>query len=213
MISSHLRARQPIWEPWTWECLVREHAIALGHAIDISTWNNYGSALNSYLCFIRIHNMPVEPTADTLSLYTVYMCHHIKPKFVDTYLSGICQQLEPYFPEVQEIRKSRLVHRTLEGCKRLRGIPTTCKRALTIVDLESVCAAYQPNPTHHDMLFCAQLCVGFFALMRLGELTFPDDHSLCDPHKLSQCGSVVLQQTPCNFSCLAIRPTDFLKGT
>lgn len=35
--SSHVRARQP----WPREHLLRERAIALGQAIDISTWNNY----------------------------------------------------------------------------------------------------------------------------------------------------------------------------
>lgn len=88
------------------EHLAREGAIALGQAIDISTWKNYSSALNSYLTFVRIHNMTVEPTADTLSLFTVYMSHHIKPDSIDTYLSGICQQLEPYFPQVREAWKS-----------------------------------------------------------------------------------------------------------
>jgi hypothetical protein len=101
------------------ERLVHEQAIALGQAIDVRTWKNYGPALNSYLSFICMHNMPVKPTSDTLSLYTVYMCHHIKPDSVDTYLSGIFHQLEPYFPNVREVQKSRLVHRTLEGCKRL----------------------------------------------------------------------------------------------
>jgi hypothetical protein len=107
--------------------------------------------------------MPVEPTTDTLSLYTVYMCHHIKPKSVDAYLSEICQQLEPYFPEVQEIQKLRLVHRMLEGCKRLRGTSTNYKCALTIEDLKTVCTVYQPN---------------LFALMCLGELCFPDNDTL-----------------------------------
>jgi hypothetical protein len=103
MITSHVRARQPQREPWTRERLVCERAIALGQAIDVSTWKNYGSALNSYLSFVRMHNIEVEPTADTLSLYTVYMSHHIKPDSVDTYLSGICHQLEPYFPNVRDI--------------------------------------------------------------------------------------------------------------
>ena len=69
-----------------------------------------------------MHNMPVEPTPDTLSLYTVFMCHYIKPDSIDTYLSGIFHQLEPYFPNVQEICKSRLVHCTLEGCIRAMQI-------------------------------------------------------------------------------------------
>jgi hypothetical protein len=127
MISSHIRAQQPIWELWLHERPVQERVIALGQAIDVSMWKNYGSALNSYLSFIRMHNMSVEPTPDTLSLFTVFMLHHIKPNSVDTYLSGICQQLKPYFPNICKARKSRLVHRTLQGCKRLRGTPTLRK--------------------------------------------------------------------------------------
>jgi hypothetical protein len=189
MIMSHVRARQPQWEPWSREWLVRERAIALGQAIDVSTWKNYGSVLNSYLSFVRMHDMPVELTPDTLSLFSVYMCHHIKPDSVDTYLSGICHQLEPYFPNVREIHKSHLVHHTLEGCKRLRRTPTIRKRALTISNLNTVCMAHSDHPVHDDLLFCSQLCVGFFALMRLGELTWPDDTDLRDPRKLIARGS------------------------
>lgn len=84
-------SRQPRRETWTHEHLIRQCAIALGHVIDTLTWKSYGSALNSYLKFIHLHHMPLEPTKDTLSLYTVWMCHHIKPDSVDSYLSGICQ--------------------------------------------------------------------------------------------------------------------------
>jgi hypothetical protein len=212
MITSHIRARQPHRQPWSRERLVRERAIALGQAIDVSTWNNYGSALNSYLTFVRLHNMPVEPTVDTLSLYTVYMCHHIRPGSVDTYLSGICQQLEPYFPAVREARKSRLVHRMLEGCKHLRGTLTNRKRALTIDDLNTVCMAFRLNPTHDDILFCAQLCVGFFALMRLEELTFPDNRSLWDPRKLSRCSSVIFQPSSVQFFLPGHKADRFFEG-
>jgi hypothetical protein len=106
MIVSSVCAQQPARELWSWEHLVHECAIALGQAVNASTWSNYGSALNSYLSFVRLHDMPVEPTANTLSLYTVYMCHHIRPTSINTYLSGICHQLEPFFPGVREIRKS-----------------------------------------------------------------------------------------------------------
>jgi hypothetical protein len=73
MIVSSVSAWQPAREPWSWEHLVHEHAITLGQAVDASTWSNYGSALNSYLSFVQLHDMPVEPTADTLSLYTVFI--------------------------------------------------------------------------------------------------------------------------------------------
>ena len=131
MIDSGIKSKQKRRLAWTRERLLRERAIALGQAIDTSTWKNYGSALNSYLSFVRLHDFPVEPTADTISFFTVFMSHHIKPDSVDTYLSGICQQLEPYFPSVRTIRKSMLCKRTHTGCKRLRGVPTIRKRALT----------------------------------------------------------------------------------
>ncbi|KAF8234150.1 putative retroelement protein [Tricholoma matsutake] len=174
-------------------------------------WKNYGSALNSYLSFMHMHNMLVEPTANTLSLYTVYMFHHIKPDSVDTYLSGICHQLEPYFPHIHEIRKSRLAHQTLEGCKHLQGTPTVRKQALMIADLNTVINCYN-NPTHNELLFCIQLCVGFFALMHLGKLTWPDDTDLRDPQKLTKCNSVILDATSFHFFLPGHKADKFFEG-
>jgi len=164
MISSNVPSRQPHREVWTQERLVHECAIALGQAVDNSTWKNYGSALNSYLNFVKMHNYPLDPTPDTLSLFTVYMCHHIKPDSVGTYLSGICHQLEPYFPDVRLSCNSALVHRTLQGCKRMQAVPTSHKRALTIKDLETVVDKLSSSIDYDDILFLAQLLTGFFAL-------------------------------------------------
>jgi hypothetical protein len=138
MIQSAIRSRQRPREAWSREKLVQERANVLGQAIDASTLKSYSSALNSYLTFIRIHDLPIEPTPNTLSFYTVYMCHHIDPKSVSSYLSGLCQQLEPYFPDVRPSRHSTLVERTLKGCRRLIGVATKRKRALTFSDLETI---------------------------------------------------------------------------
>ena len=109
MIQSGIRSKQPQHEPWSHEHLEHEHTIALGHSIDPNTWRNYSSALNSYLDFVKNHQFPVDPTPDTLSFYIIYMSHHIKPDSVDAYLSGISQQLEPFFPQVRHNQKSPLV--------------------------------------------------------------------------------------------------------
>jgi hypothetical protein len=213
MIESGVTSRQRPRAAWTGERLLRERSLALGQAIDTSTWKNYGSALNSYLSFVRMHDFPVEPTADTISFYIVFMCHHIKPSSVDSYLSGICQQLEPYFPSVRDVRKTMLVRRTLAGCKRLRGVPTSRKRALTMDDLRLVIQHYSTStPSHDDLLFLSQLLTGFFALMRLGELTIPDDNSVFDPRKVTSRLSVSLSDSDYRFFLPGHKADKFFEG-
>jgi len=58
-----------------------------------------------------------------------------------------------------------------------------------------VCVTHSLHPTHNGLLFCTQLCVGFFALMWLGELIWPDDTELWDPQKLTPHSSIVLGDT------------------
>ena len=41
-----------------------------------------------------MHDLPVDLTEETLSFFAVYMAHHINPKSVNNYLTGIVQQLE-----------------------------------------------------------------------------------------------------------------------
>jgi hypothetical protein len=212
MINSGIVSKQRQRLAWTRERLQRERALAMGLAIDTSTWKSYGSALNSYLTFVRMHDFPVEPTPDTLSFFTVYMCHHIKPSSVDNYLSGICQQLEPYFPSVREARKSMVCKRTLTGCKRLRGVPTKRKRALTMDDLQLVIQHYSNSQDHDDLLFVTQMLTGFFALMRLGELVAPDDKSLLDPRKLTARTSVVLSNDDYRFFLPSHKADKFFEG-
>ena len=174
------------------ERLLHEWALALGEAIDLSTHKTYGSHLNSYLNFVLLHHLPIEPTDHILSLYIIYMSHYIKLDSVNSYLSSICHQLEPYFPDVREARTSMLVRRTLCGCKRMKGTAVQRKHALTLDDLGLVIVYYQPSTQHDDLLFVTGFLTGFFALMCLGELSFPDDKSLWDWHKVMHRDSVEL---------------------
>jgi hypothetical protein len=135
-------ARQPVRIAWSAERLVHERAIALGMSIDKTTARTYSSALNSYLTFCKLHGRPVDPTPDTLSFFVVYMSHHIKPSSVESYLSGICNQLEHHFPQVRAARNNRLVSNTLAGCKRLRGSDTHRKHPLTHSDLHALHTIY-----------------------------------------------------------------------
>ena len=212
MIRGNRRPRQPVREVWTRERLVHERAIALGNVIDKSTLSNYSSALNSYLNFVKLHDLPVDPTPETLSFFTVYMSHHINPRSVNTYLSGISQQLETQFPTVKEARNSILVRRTLQGCMRMRGVATTRKRALTTDDLLLVINHYQDSTLHDDLLFVAMIVTGFFGLLRLGELTFPDDLSLQNWKKVTRRNTVVIRDDVYEFTLPGHKADRFFEG-
>ncbi len=143
-----------------------------------------------------MHHLPIQPTPDTLSFYIVYMSHHIQPQSVKSYLSGICAELEVNWPEIREIRSSRIVTRTLAGCIKLLGQPATRKCALTEQDLSSVLQSLPSSPSHDDLLFVGILFTGWYCLLRLGELVQPDERSLRDFRKAIPRSSVKLASTP-----------------
>lgn len=45
------------------------------------------------------HGLSIEPTPDMLSYYIIYQLHIIIPDSVDSYISGIINQLEPCYPD------------------------------------------------------------------------------------------------------------------
>ena len=109
MIQISQSSRQLERLAWTMERLNAELTINLGMAIDRSTHNSYSSALNSYLTFCRLHNLNIKPTQRNLTLYVTFQSTFINPKSVDSYLSGITNQLESHFPDIRTACKSMLV--------------------------------------------------------------------------------------------------------
>ena len=159
-------------------------------AIDTSTHLSYTSALNSYLTFCKLHDFDINPTPETLSLFVTYQFTFINPRSVDSYLSGIANQMEAFFPHVRQNRNSTLVSRTIKGAKRQYGTPLHRKTPLSLEDLEIIYNDLKPSSDHNDLLFLSQLLVGFHALLCLAELCFPDSICLCDYSKISLRSSV-----------------------
>ncbi|PBK86064.1 hypothetical protein ARMGADRAFT_1047939 [Armillaria gallica] len=141
--------------------------LALGSTIDMASLGPYNSALNSYITFCKIHNFPVKPTADTMSYYTIFMSSHIKPESVSSYLSGICNDLESFFPNVCEIRNSPMVSCMLKGCKWLKGSEVKCKAPLSRDNIRHAISKLGHSSDYDDF-------TGFNGLLRLAELSMPD---------------------------------------
>ena len=119
MITAVTGSQQPQHIAWSQEWLVHEQAIALGHSIDPSSALTYNSHLQSYLTFCKLHNRLINPMPETLSFYVVFMCHHINPHSVGSYLSGICNTLEPHFEDVRKVRMDPIVTWTLNWMKKM----------------------------------------------------------------------------------------------
>jgi hypothetical protein len=155
-------------------CTTSVLLVALGFAIESTTASAYDSHLNSYLNFCRLHQRPIEPTEDTLSFFVVWLSHHIEPRSVDSYLSGIVNRLQPHFPTVASARKSLLVSRTLKGCKRCLSRPVNRKLPLSLDDLNTVVDTFRDTTVYDDVLFTALIVTGFKTLQRLTELVWPN---------------------------------------
>ena len=212
MLEISPTSRQPKRDAWTMERLINERSITLGYSLDTSSFGTYTSALNSYLTFCNLHNLPADPTPDTLSLYAVFLSTHIKPDSVNSYLSGICRQLEPFFSEVRHNRKGMLVSRTIAGCMRRFGTPVKRKAPLSHANLLHVIDSMVSVPSHDDLLFLALILTGFHALMRLGELVFPDKRALRNYRKISLRHSVCIKPDQYSFFLPSHKGDRFFEG-
>src|SRR5882724_8930268 len=125
MFLMPVKPKQSQRAAWSRDHLFSEWAIALGHALANSTVQTYSTHLQSYLTFCKLHQFLLQPTANTLSFYVVFIAHHIKPTSISQYLSGIVSSLEPHFPNVQENCNGLLVTCTLTGMQQLRGFTGT----------------------------------------------------------------------------------------
>ena len=213
MIKKPDLSRQPRREAWMRERLLRERAIAIACAVEPSSVSSYSSAVKSYFDFCSSHSLPVEPTPDTLSFYAVYMAHHIKPKSVTSYLSGVCNQLEPFFPDIRSHRQHWLVTKTFAGCRKMFPSATTRKRPITRAELAVISHSYLPSPSYDNALFLALLLTGFHGLMRLGELTWPDNKNLQDYRKVTMRSSVQTNSTSFEFLLPGHKADRFFEGS
>ena len=170
----------PVRLPWTTECLIYERSILLRMAIDSTTAHTYSSAANSYFTFCKLHTLPINPTPETLSYYVTFQSSHINPKSVESYLSRICNNLEPFFPDIRANRATALVKRTLKGARRRHGRATVQKSPLTTVQLCTIANTLHHSHDHDDLLFLSMINTGFAGLLRLGKMAASDSPNLQD---------------------------------
>ena len=78
----------------------------------------------------------------------------------------------------------------MKGCLQLHSTPIKRKHALTTSNLSKVILDLANSTDHDDLLFQTLLLTGFFALMCLGELTFPNNVNLRNWRKVTKHSTV-----------------------
>ncbi|KAF7343878.1 RNase H domain-containing protein [Mycena sanguinolenta] len=139
----------------------------MGAAIDTSSAHTYGSALNSFIEFCRLHHFPIDPTAEILSFYVVFISNLISHIYVT--FAAVCWSPAP-FKDVNDCE----VRLYVENIRYLE------------ITFGAQSPPLPPSPSHDDLLFLSQLLTGFRALLRLGELTTPDNPKLRNPRKYTK---------------------------
>jgi hypothetical protein len=192
--------------------LVHKHAIALGLSIDKSSNLSYTSALNSYITFCKLHHFLVTPTEEILSFFTVSTCSFIKPDSVNLYLSGIANQLEPFFPEARAHHNSSLLKHTVAGCHQCFRSPVKHKQPLLKSDLRVIIEKLNASdPTITNYLSHS------FSLVSMVYSDWENSLSLTELHRriTRKCLCITLWISvtiPTPFSFLGIRATVFMKA-
>jgi hypothetical protein len=105
-----------------------------------------------------------------------------------------------------------MVVSTLKGAMRRQGKEVKRKDAISTSQLNDILTALQNDSSYDTLLFLAILLVGFFALLRLGEMTIPDNPKLREPKKEILRTSVFKTSSTCGFLLPGNKTDRFFKG-
>src|SRR5271168_4053752 len=92
------------------------------------------------------------------------------------------------------------------------GTPVERKAPLLPVNLLFILDSMVSEPSHDELLFAALLLTGYHALLRLGELVFPDKKDLRNYRKIALRHSVSLHQNHYSFFLPSHKADRFFEG-
>lgn len=204
---------QPCRQSRTREVLLYEKSIASRQAMDRSTLGSHEPTLYAYFKFVHLHDLPIDPTAKTLSHFVTYMSHQIAPRLLKTYMSGMARLLESDYPYVRKACNSKLVHNAVRSCMDMHDAAIGGKVPFKMDELVRVILHYSNSNDHDDFLFVAMLITSFHGIMRIGELTLPEDKSDQDWRKVIRRSSVKLEGNNFQFLLPGHKGDKLFKGS
>ena len=138
------------------------------HAIEKSTASGYSTGARDYINFCHLHNLPLDPTPQTLSRYIAFTSLSIAsgPK----YLTGARHFLRELFPAFDANRASPLVQATIRGSRKVRADPVCRKQPIRLHHLSSFVTLVHQSHDYDDLLFATIMSCCFYGCHRSGEL-------------------------------------------
>ena len=138
------------------------------HALEKSTVGGYSTGARSYARFCQIHNLPLDPTPQTLSRFIAFSSLSIAsgPK----YLTGARHFLHDLYPHFDNSRASPVVQATIRGSKKVRADPVRRKQPIRIDHLLLFVNAARSSNDYDDLLFATIMSCCFYGCHRSGEL-------------------------------------------
>ncbi|KAF8811953.1 hypothetical protein BYT27DRAFT_7221270 [Phlegmacium glaucopus] len=130
------------------------------HSLEKSTISGYTTGARDYLHFCRIHDIPLNPTPETLSRYIAFTSLNIAsgPK----YLTGARHFLLSLYPDFNINRSNPLVQATIRGSKKVRTDPVHRKQPIRISHLSSFVNMAKSTRNFDDLLFATIMSCCFY---------------------------------------------------
>lgn len=94
----------------------------------------------------------------------------------------------------------------------MKNVPIRRKQPITFQQLNNIATLLHDSNLLDDILFLSMLTTGFFALLRLGELTDPNDTRLRNRRKTTRRDSVISSSTSIRFILPCSKTDKFFHG-
>jgi hypothetical protein len=180
-------------------------------AIEHSTRKNYATGARDYILFCVNHNLPLNPTPETLSRYIAFTSQFIAS--APSYLSGARHFLSQIYPDFEQNRAHPTVQATIAGARKVWADPIRRKLPLRTAHLLSFLHIADISDDYDDYLFAVILSCAFYACHRMGELLWPNTKSLRDWRKVIKRGSLHLHDSRAQYLLPYHKGDRFYRGT